>query len=401
MNSSENSLTVSELTAKIKGIIEPQFSNIWVSGEISNFKHHSSGHMYFTIKDKSSELRCVMFKGLNRSIQFKPENGMDILLQGKITLYELRGQYQLIVQSIQPAGIGTLYLAFEALKKQLLSEGLFDQSKKMELPKFPRKIGLITSRTGAVLKDMINIFNRRAPYANLVLYPAIVQGEDASIEIVHGINRLSSIKHIDLIILARGGGSIEDLWPFNEELLARAISKCEIPIISAVGHETDVTISDMVADFRAPTPSAAAEIAIPSILELKQIINQKIERMNSYYEYYSNQIWQKLDFLSERHALQKPVAIINRHRQSAKKLSKTLEISINHLISINRSKIVGLEKGITALSPIDVLSRGYSIAFKKDGNIIRREDDVSIGESFILRTGEGRMKAKKKKSLSS
>ena len=248
---------------------------------------------------------------------------------------------------------------------------------------------------------MINIFNRRAPYANLVLYPAIVQGEDASIEIVHGINRLSSIKHIDLIILARGGGSIEDLWPFNEELLARAISKCEIPIISAVGHETDVTISDMVADFRAPTPSAAAEIAIPSILELKQIINQKIERMNSYYEYYSNQIWQKLDFLSERHALQKPVAIINRHRQSAKKLSKTLEISINHLISINRSKIVGLEKGITALSPIDVLNRGYSIAFKKDGNIIRRENDVSIGESFILRTGEGRMKAKKKKSLSS
>ena len=401
MNSSENSLTVSELTAKIKGIIEPQFSNIWVSGEISNFKHHSSGHMYFTIKDKSSELRSVMFKALNRSIQFKPENGMDILLQGKITLYELRGQYQLIVQSIQPAGIGTLYLAFEALKKQLLSEGLFDQSKKMELPKFPRKIGLITSRTGAVLKDMINIFNRRAPYANLVLYPAIVQGEDASIEIVHGINTLSSIKHIDLIILARGGGSIEDLWPFNEELLARAISKCEIPIISAVGHETDVTISDMVADFRAPTPSAAAEIAIPSILELKQIINQKIERVNSYYEYYSNQIWQKLDFLSERHALQKPVAIINRHRQSAKKLSKTLEISINHLISINRSKIVGLEKGITALSPIDVLNRGYSIAFKKDGNIIRRENDVSIGESFILRTGEGRMKAKKKKSLSS
>ena len=400
MSSSQNSLSVSELTAKIKNLIEPEFSNIWVRGEISNFKHHGSGHMYFTIKDKSSELRCVMFKGLNQSIKFKPEDGMDVLLQGKITVYELRGQYQLIVQLMEPAGIGTLYLAFETLKKELLSEGLFDNSRKMKLPKIPKKIGLITSETGAALRDMINIFNRRSTYANLVLYPATVQGVSAAQDIVNGIKRLSSENDIDLIILARGGGSIEDLWAFNEELLARAISKCNTPIISAIGHETDVTISDLVADVRAPTPSAAAEIAAPSISELKQSINQQIEQMNTYFEYRLNKIWQKLDFLSERHALQKPIAIIDRYRQTAEKLSGALTLSINHLLSINLSRIIGLEKGIAALNPIDVLTRGYSIAFKKDGNIIRREEDLSVGESFILRTGNGKMKATKKESLS-
>ena len=239
---------------------------------------------------------------------------------------------------------------------------------------------------------MLNIFQRRAPYLDLILCPTIVQGEGASKDIVNGIVELDKINTIDIIIIGRGGGSIEDLWPFNEELLARAISKCEIPIISAVGHETDVTISDMVADFRAPTPSAAAEIAIPSILELKQIINQKIERMNSYYEYYSNQIWQKLDFLSERHALQKPVAIINRHRQSAKKLSKTLEISINHLISINRSKIVGLEKGITALSPIDVLNRGYTFLLNKDRENVSSIDSTDVGEHVFSLHTDGELK---------
>ena len=282
MTVSQNSLSVSELTLKIKSLIEPEFSDVWVKGEISNFKHHTSGHMYFTLKDKAAELRCVMFRGLNQKIKFKPEDGMDVLIQGKVTVYETKGQYQLIVQAMEPAGIGTLFLAFEALKKQLQNEGLFDPAKKRPLPKYPNKVGIVTSQSGAALSDMLNIFQRRAPYVELILRPTVVQGEEASRDIVNGIIELDRINTIDIIIIGRGGGSIEDLWPFNEELLARAISQCKTPIISAVGHETDITISDMVSDVRAPTPSAAAEISAPSASELDQIISNKLNELYNF-----------------------------------------------------------------------------------------------------------------------
>ena len=400
MTVSQNSLSVSELTLKIKSLIEPKFSGVWVKGEISNFKHHTSGHMYFTLKDKAAELRCVMFRGLNQKIKFKPEDGMDVLIQGKVTVYEMRGQYQLIVQAMEPAGIGTLYLAFEALKKQLQSEGLFAPAKKKSLPKYPKKVGIVTSQSGAALSDMLNIFQRRAPYVELILRPTVVQGEEASRDIVNGIIELDRINTIDIIIIGRGGGSIEDLWPFNEELLARAISQCKTPIISAVGHETDITISDMVSDVRAPTPSAAAEISAPSASELDQIISNKLNELYNFINLQLQQLWQSLDRLSDRHAFQRPNAMIERQREVETKLTHRLSVSLKHMISINRTKIKGLVNEINALNPNDVLNRGYSIAFKGDGQIVRQENDIKVGESFVLKTGKGEMEAEKKKSLS-
>ena len=400
MTVSQNSLSVSELTLKIKSLIEPEFSDVWVKGEISNFKHHTSGHMYFTLKDKAAELRCVMFRGLNQKIKFKPEDGMDVLIQGKVTVYEMRGQYQLIVQAMEPAGIGTLYLAFEALKKQLQSEGLFDPAKKKPLPKYPKKVGIVTSQSGAALSDMLNIFQRRAPYVELILRPTVVQGEEASTDIVNGIIELDRINTIDIIIIGRGGGSIEDLWPFNEELLARAINQCKTPIISAVGHETDITISDMVSDVRAPTPSAAAEISAPSTSELDQIISNKLNELYNFINLQLQQLWQSLDRLSDRHEFQRPTAMIERQREIEKKLTHRLSVSLKHMISINRTKIKGLVNEINALNPNDVLNRGYSIAFKGDGQIVRQENDIKVGESFVLKTGKGEMEAEKKKSLS-
>ena len=395
----QKSFSVSELTSKIKNLLEPEFSAVSVKGEISNFKHHTSGHMYFTLKDKTAELRCVMFRGMNRNIQFKPEDGMDVLLQGKVTVYEMRGQYQLIVETMEPAGIGTLFLAFEALKKQLQSEGLFELSIKKPLPKYPRKIGIVTSQSGAAISDMVNIFQRRAPYIELMLRPAVVQGEEAARDIVNGIKQLDRIKSIDIIIIGRGGGSIEDLWPFNDELLARAISRCKTPIISAVGHETDVTISDMVSDVRAPTPSAAAEIAAPSFSELNKIISKNLDQLYNLIDLQLKRQWQSLDRLSDRHEFQRPNTIIERHREVEKKLGHRLSLSLKHIISIKKTNIEGLVKEINALNPVYVLERGYSIAFKREGQIVRREDDLKVGESFVLKTGKGKMEAEKKQSL--
>ena len=395
----QKSFSVSELTSKIKNLLEPEFSAVSVKGEISNFKHHTSGHMYFTLKDKTAELRCVMFRGMNRNIQFKPEDGMDVLLQGKVTVYEMRGQYQLIVETMEPAGIGTLFLAFEALKKQLQSEGLFELSIKKPLPKYPRKIGIVTSQSGAAISDMVNIFQRRAPYIELMLRPAVVQGEEAARDIVNGIKQLDRIKSIDIIIIGRGGGSIEDLWPFNDELLARAISRCKTPIISAVGHETDVTISDMVSDVRAPTPSAAAEIAAPSFSELNKIISNNLDQLYNLIDLQLKLQWQSLDRLSDRHEFQRPNTIIERHREVEKKLGHRLSLSLKHIISIKKTNIEGLVKEINALNPVYVLERGYSIAFKREGQIVRREDDLKVGESFVLKTGKGKMEAEKKQSL--
>ena len=269
----EKSLSVSELTAQLKGLIESNYSSIFVKGEISNFTHHSSGHMYFTLKDKYSELKAVMFKGNNSSLQFSPKNGDNVILQGKLSIYEARGQYQIIAQHMEPAGIGALYLEFEKSKKRLKEEGLFDMSLKKKLPRFPTTIGIVSSITGAALSDMLTIFKRRAPQIKIVIRSALVQGSGASKDIIAGIRDFSNLDEIDILIVGRGGGSFEDLWPFNDEDLAREIFKCPIPIISAVGHETDITISDMVADLRAPTPSAASELTTNHYVETEQAIN--------------------------------------------------------------------------------------------------------------------------------
>ena len=399
MSLNRPTISVSELTSKLKDLIESNFSNIWIQGEISNFKHHSSGHMYFTLKDQGAELRCVMFRGFNQGIHFKPEDGMDVILQGKITVYEPRGQYQLMVQNMEPAGIGTLFLAFEALKKQLQSEGLFDNSLKKQLPQYPKKVGIVTSETGAAFKDMVQVLNRRAPYLDIVLRPTLVQGINAANDIVKAIKELASIENIDVLIVGRGGGSLEDLWAFNEEEVARVIVACKVPIISAVGHETDVTISDMVADLRAPTPSAAAEIVALSVNDLKQKINEQTNTLIKQFQFKLNKIWQTFDHLSERHVVQKPQNIIERQKEKLNTLYNGLMLKMDHLLAISITKSIAINKELNILNPSDILKRGYSIIYDTNGAIIRKGSDLKKNDLFEAQIGQDRIEAVKKRDI--
>ena len=399
MSLNRPTISVSELTSKLKDLIESNFSNIWIQGEISNFKHHSSGHMYFTLKDQGAELRCVMFRGFNQGIHFKPEDGMDVILQGKITVYEPRGQYQLMVQNMEPAGIGTLFLAFEALKKQLQSEGLFDNSLKKQLPQYPKKVGIVTSETGAAYKDMVQVLNRRAPYLDIVLRPTLVQGINAANDIVKAIKELASIENIDVLIVGRGGGSLEDLWAFNEEEVARIIVACKVPIISAVGHETDVTISDMVADLRAPTPSAAAEIVALSVNDLKQKINEQTNTLIKQFQFKLNKIWQTFDHLSERHIVQKPQNIIESQKEKLNTIYNRLMLKMNHLLAISKTKSIAINKELNILNPSDILKRGYSIIYDTNGAIIRKGSDLKNNDLFEAQIGQDRIEAVKKRDI--
>lgn len=389
-------LTVSQLTAQIKNLIESNYASIVVRGEISNFTHHSSGHMYFTLKDSHSELRAVMFKGSNNGLTFSPKNGLDVIAKGKLSVYEARGQYQIILNHMELAGIGALYQAFEETKKRLQAEGMFSDERKLSLPKFPTSVGIVTSKTGAALQDMLIIFKRRAPQVKIVIRSALVQGDDAALDVASGIADLSTIDDIDLIIIGRGGGSFEDLWPFNDEALAREIVKCKKPIISAVGHETDLTISDMVADLRAPTPSAAAEIAIKNIFEISQNIDDQTKRIQNIIESKIASYWQTLDNLVERHNLQKPINVFKRHLEKIENFDKNLKIIMNKIFLLKESKLQSLSNSLEALSPNNTLKRGYSIAFNKKNQIITHPESIASNESFKVKMADGEMAAVKK-----
>ena len=398
MIENNTAITVGELTRQIKEILEGSFSQLWVEGEISNYIHHSSGHMYFTLKDDEAEIRCAMFKGNNQYLRFKPENGMKVLLSGRISVYAPRGQYQLISTRLEPAGLGTLFLAFEALKKRLSAEGLFDDEFKKPLPKIPETIGLITSKTGAAVKDMINVLGRRAPYVKLILRPTLVQGDEAAVDIVNAIQEMDTSCEPDLIIFGRGGGSLEDLWPFNEEKVARAIFDCQTPTISAVGHETDTTIADLVADLRAPTPSAAAELAAPSIDELMQSLQTVDEKMRALLvrklEYY----WQKMDHIQDRFALQRPDAFINRMTDLNTHLISALKQSILMKLQSRFGQLETLQAELTVLNPKSILDRGYAIATADSGKIIHSPNELKTGELFRLQLAKGIISARKEKN---
>lgn len=400
MTDNQNSISVSDLTSRIKNILEGEFDNIWVSGEISNFKHHYSGHMYFTLKDDESEIRAVMFKGFNQYLRFKPEDGMQVLTGGRITVYEQRGQYQLILKQLEPSGIGTLYLAYEALKKQLAEEGLFDEDKKIDLPKHPKTIGVVTSKSGAAVQDIFQVLERRSPFVNIILRPTKVQGEGASKDIVDAINEFNDFRDVDVIIIGRGGGSLEDLWPFNEEIAARAICDSKIPIISAVGHETDYSISDMVADYRAPTPSAAAEIVSPSINEIGDYLNGFTNRLEDNISNLLERNWQKLDELFNRHSKQKPQNIIELQRKELDKLSIRFRKSIFNNQQLLNLELKPLTEKLSALNPKAILNRGYSVAFEiPSRNIIKNAKDIKNDQEFELLTSTGSFSAKKLKDL--
>ncbi len=270
----EKIYTITQLTKELKDLLESSFSKIWVEGEISNYLKHSSGHRYFTLKDQGAQIKCVLWRWQGNNLLFEPQDGMKVKAAGQITIYEKSGQYQLVVSSLQPSGIGELELAFQQLKKKLAGEGLFDPAHKVAIPQFPERIGVVTSPTGAAIRDILNITKRRAPHIEIILWPVAVQGEGASAQIAHAIRGFNKLKLVDVLIVGRGGGSLEDLWAFNEEAVARAIYESKLPVISAVGHEIDFSIADFVADLRAPTPSAAAEMAVPDAIQLSERIDE-------------------------------------------------------------------------------------------------------------------------------
>lgn len=394
---SSKPLSVSALTIQIKEVLRDSFPSVWVEGEISNFIHHGSGHMYFTLKDEKAEIRCVMFRGFNQYLRFTPENGMKVLIQGAVTVYEIRGTYQIMVQSMQPAGIGTLYIAFEALKKMLAEEGLFDEDRKLPLPDYPFCVGVITSGTGAAVQDITNILTRRAPHIEIILRPTLVQGDGAAKDIVSALQEFEARGEVDVLILGRGGGSFEDLWPFNEEQVARAITECTIPIISAVGHETDYTIADFVADFRAPTPSAAAEIVSPAKHDLLSILTETERRIGESVKNLIEYWWQRLDGLTTRYGFQQPAILLEQKKKRLTELNDRIAQQITYILSLQLAKFEGLCKRLIASSPKSILNRGYSIAYTlPDEQIINSVKKMSLGKEFGLRMADGELVAETK-----
>lgn len=430
-------LSVAELTRYIKLKLEqdPMLAEVWVRGEISNFTHHSSGHMYFTLKDKMSRVKAIMFASANRRLAFQPKEGMMVIAQGNISVYERDGQYQFYVQHMQPDGIGSLYLAFEQLKKKLAGEGLFAEERKRPIPRFPRTVGVITSPTGAAVRDIITTMQRRYPQAGILLHPVLVQGEQAAPSIAAAIRRMNELGEADVLIVGRGGGSLEELWPFNEEVVARAIAESRIPVISAVGHETDFTIADFVADLRAATPTAAAELAVPHRMELLQQAGQlrsrltqavlgaaraRRERLNRlvhhpYLRDPKRQLQapaQRLDRLKEqlgfrmdsrlRQAAERAAGFrlrLARHhprqqmRLAAGRLDH-LESRLGHAAG-NRHKgaahrLAMAIRQLDALSPLKVMQRGYSLVYdEKKTRLIKSLDDVQLGDLVHIRLTDG------------
>lgn len=380
--------SVSDVVGFAKGLLEKCLSKVWVNGEISGFKKHSSGHCYFTLKDSNSVLPAAIFRGAASHLKFEPEDGQEVLCYGNVSLYQKGGYYQIIVTHLEPKGMGALQLAFEQLKKKLQAEGLFDTSRKRKLPMLPRKIGIITSPTGAAVRDILKVLKRRFSNVEVLVVPARVQGEGSAREIAKAIELLNTVNDVDVMIVGRGGGSLEDLWAFNEEIVARAIYNSKIPVISAVGHEVDFTIADFVADFRAPTPSAAAEIAIPVKDELLQYLNK--EKRQLYVELKRN-ISLRIDKIRElKQRLAKPTKSFPDHYRYIDSLKERIIYSSQVLVNKRENVLKGLEAELNHLSPLSVLSKGYSVAMLKDrSRVIRTTEEIKERDQLITRFSKG------------
>lgn len=384
-------LTVTELTGALKRLIEEQFiiDGIWVKGEISNFTNHSSGHLYFTLKDANARISCVMFKTQARRLAFKPENGQAVSVRGRLSIYEKNGNYQLYVDQMENDGLGGLFQAFEKLKQQLAAEGLFDPERKRPLPKLPQQIGIITSPTGAAICDLIKILKRRRPKLDIVIFPAQVQGKEAPLSLVKALKEAALFPALDLVIIGRGGGSLEELWAFNDERVARAIAAFPKPIIAAVGHETDFTIADFVADLRAPTPSAAAELAVPdeglltrNLVVLQQRLVSVVQRKLQN----ERRVWRKI---SSSRVLLQPQVAVDRRRQDLDLLTERLTRYWQHDLQLKRERFDKLIGALNTLSPLATLLRGYAIAQKADRTVITTAGQVAVGERIQLRLAAG------------
>lgn len=396
-------LSVGDVTRYLKQLMEADYllNNLWIKGEISNYKRAVSGHLYFTLKDENSTIRVVMFRSRAIKVPFIPENGMCVRVRGYISLYERDGIYQLYAQEIETDGLGSLHVAFEKLKEQLKMEGLFDEKIKKAIPRFPKRVGIVTSPTGAVIKDMTGIMRRRWPAIEIILAPVKVQGFDAPKEIDFAIRQFNNLANVDVIIVGRGGGSLEELWAFNTERVARSIFRSEIPVISAVGHDTDYTISDMVADLRAPTPSAAAELSVPDSLEMKKYIQNQYSRLiqNAVERLREKRI--RVDNCLSSSVMTRPLDIIcNQRRLTMDWYHKRLTIAMSQIIVRENNRMGELIGRLESLSPLATLARGYAICMSEDGKIIRSNLQVSEGSLINLHLHKGYLQCEVKSSLS-
>lgn len=380
--------TITSLTHEIKTILETSFPRLWVEGEISNFKAHSSGHIYFTLKDENAQIRCAMWRFKAGELLFRLEDGLKVVAEADLQVYEKSGNYQLIIQQMQPAGIGALQLAFEQLKKRLHAEGLFDEAHKKALPEFPEKIGIITSPTGAAIRDIISVIGRRFPAAQIILYPVRVQGEGAADEISQAIQDFNEYREVEVLIVGRGGGSLEDLWAFNEEKVARAIYASKIPIISAVGHEVDFSISDFVADRRAATPSAAAEMVVPDRKELSGILTYYQEKMiQNIYQQITN-YRNELQNLKRSYAFRRPEDLIFQKMQRLDEISRQLISEIHHILTLQQQNLTSRQQQLHSLNPLEILRRGYSICYK-DGQVIKDVKQLEMLDVVQVKLSKG------------
>lgn len=395
-------LSVTEINRYINNIVSSDvyLSNVWVKGEISNFKHHSSGHAYFTLKDAASALKCVMFRSYFSSLVFVPEDGMNVVVQGYISVYERDGSYQLYVLNMQPDGTGALYIAFNQLKERLAREGLFDEKHKKPLPLLPSSVGIITSVTGAVIRDILNVLSRRFPNFNIKIINVAVQGKEAAPQICDAIRTFNMLDNVDVIIIARGGGSLEDLWAFNEEQVAYEVYNSRIPIISAVGHETDYTICDFAADMRAPTPSAAAEIVMPDKIKIKNTISSLESRVFICMKMILQNMRNKLLSITQKGVFARPDILLNNTRLQIDSYIGRAEYASNSIVKNCITRLSVASARLDALSPLKVLSRGYSIAKNNQNNYINSVNELEIGQNITLILSDGQAQCEVKKIFS-
>jgi len=387
-------ITVSELNKYIKNKVDEDeyLNNVYVRGEISNFKHHYTGHMYFTLKDEKSLIKCVMFKSSTPTLNFIPKDGMKVFVFGTLAVYEAGGVYQIYCKAMQEDGVGDLYKKYEELKKRLEEEGLFDEIHKKKIPLMPKTIGVLTSQTGAVIRDIINVSTRRNPNVNIKLYPIPVQGAGAENKIAEAIKIMNENKIADVLIVARGGGSIEDLWPFNEEIVARAIFESEIPIISAVGHETDFTIADFVADLRAPTPSAAAELAQADIFDIKRKIESYRDRCKQSLKKKTELMRLRYEKAMVSRAFTDPLKKVNENYMNIDLKVKRMQTTIQAKVKESRAKAEGNILKLDALSPLKTLARGYSIT-EHNGEILKTTKQIKEKDEISVRLEDGKITA--------
>jgi exodeoxyribonuclease VII large subunit len=387
-----NVLTVSDVTRMVKQLLESNYTDLWVSGEVSNYTRASSGHIYFTLKDERAVIRAVLFRGYQKGVRFEIENGLKLIVHGALSVFEKRGEYQIIVDFLEPEGLGALQLAFEQLKEKLQKEGLFDESKKRPIPAFPDVVGVITSETGAAIRDILNVIGRRYSGVRIIIYPTLVQGDEAAHSIARSIQRANERKEVDVLIVGRGGGSIEDLWPFNEEVVARALYKSKIPVISAVGHEIDFTIADFVADVRAPTPSAAAEIVVRNKIELLRTYADLHRRV---FETMERTVQSRREQLSRftTQALQDKVnRLIHEKQMSLDDLTRSLTATMETTCTRLRGRFEKLVGQLNVLSPLATLSRGYSIVSRmRDDKTVLSIIDVAPGDEISTLVQDGKV----------